>query len=150
MASKRGVIRPRQSPLGILNDRQVRYDASFRRRACRVTAPDPDSSPPPTGKPGHAPQPTRPSASGLMPEPIAPQPIAPAAPVPITDQAWFVLLIVFGVALFLAYPILWRTKAFRPATKVILSILVVVETVVLVALFCAAMWWSYHRIVEAL
>lgn len=78
------------------------------------------------------------------------QPPAPAARTPWEDRPWFVLAIVFGAALFLGYPLLWRTKAFQRSTKIWLSLLVMVETVVLFTAFYYSMRWSYLRVVDSL
>lgn len=76
-------------------------------------------------------------------------PHPPAARLRLQDRPWFVLVTVFGAALFLGYPILWNCPAFSRSTKMLLSILVAVETVIVFGLFYLAMRWSYLRIVDA-
>ncbi len=75
---------------------------------------------------------------------------APQPKPPLEDRGWFVLAIVFGAALFLGYPLLWRTRAFDRRTKVVLSLLVIVETIVVFGLFGVVMRWVYLRISESL
>jgi len=79
---------------------------------------------------------------------------ANAQPIPATvrlqDRRWFVLAIVFGAALFLGYPILWNCPSFSRREKVVLSVLVAVETVVLFWGFYLVMRWSYYRVVDSL
>lgn len=66
------------------------------------------------------------------------------------DRPWFVIAIVFGAALFLGYPLLWRTRAFEPRTKALLSVLVVVETIVVFWLFYLVMKWVYIRVTDSI
>lgn len=72
-----------------------------------------------------------------------------STPIRLQDRRWFVIAIVFGAALFLGYPILWNSPRFSRREKVVLSVLVAVETVVLFWGFYRVMQWSYHRVVDS-
>jgi hypothetical protein len=66
------------------------------------------------------------------------------------DQAWFVLGMLFFVTLFLGLPILWASGAFSRTMKVLVTVLVLIETVLVFWAFFAVMAWSWRQISESL
>lgn len=68
----------------------------------------------------------------------------------LTERPAFLLGMIFGAALFLGLPWLWKCRAFSNTTKSLLTVLVLIETVVLFWLFYLVMSWSIRRIVESL
>ena len=68
----------------------------------------------------------------------------------LTERPAFLLGMIFGAALFLGLPWLWKSRAFSNTTKTLLTALVLIETVVLFWLFYLVMSWSIRRIVESL
>ena len=68
----------------------------------------------------------------------------------LTERPAFLLGMIFGAALFLGLPWLWKCRAFSNTTKTLLTVLVLIETVVLFWLFYLVMSWSIRRIVESL
>ena len=68
----------------------------------------------------------------------------------LTERPAFLLGMIFGAALFLGLPWLWKCRAFSNTTKTLLTVLVLIETVVLFWLFYLVMSWSIRRIAESL
>jgi hypothetical protein len=66
------------------------------------------------------------------------------------DQPWFVLLLLFGATAALGLPILWRSRGFSAASKVLVSLLVTVYTVALLGAFGLLMQWCAARILNAI
>ena len=56
----------------------------------------------------------------------------------------------FFVTAALGLPILWMSRGFSLAGKIIVSVLVIAWTVLILWLFWLVMVWSYTRIVDAL
>lgn len=65
------------------------------------------------------------------------------------DRRWFVIAIVFGAALFLGYPILWSCPSFSRGQKILLSVLVAVESVLIFWGFYLVMRWAVLRVVDS-
>lgn len=66
------------------------------------------------------------------------------------DNPWVVLALLFFVMGFLGLPILWASRGFSRTTKVWLSLVVIVYTLVLIGCTGAVIWWSYRSIQESL
>lgn len=62
------------------------------------------------------------------------------------DNKLFILGMLFGATLFLGFPWLWKSRAFTRGGKVLITILVLVETVLVFWAFFAVMAWSYRTI----
>jgi hypothetical protein len=63
------------------------------------------------------------------------------------DNPWLILLLLFFVTAALGLPLLWISRAFSAPTKVVLSIVVLIYTVVLLWafwLFLVFMWNNYY------
>lgn len=88
-----------------------------------------------------------PAAPG--PQPAAPVESAQAGRPRLEDRPWFVLAIVFGAALFLGYPILWNCPALSRGVKIVVTVLVAIESVLVFWAFWAVMRWSYQSVVES-
>lgn len=84
------------------------------------------------------------------PQPAAPAESAQAGRPRLEDRPWFVLAIVFGAALFLGYPTLWNCPTLSRSTKIVVTVLVAIETVLVFWAFWAVMRWSYQNIVDSL
>lgn len=77
--------------------------------------------------------------------------VAEAVPVEPKRDKWldsklFILGMLFGAAMFLGLPWLWKSRAFTRGGKVVVTILVLVETVLVFWAFFAVMAWSYRTI----
>ncbi|MFO0816679.1 MAG: hypothetical protein U1A77_01980 [Pirellulales bacterium] len=66
------------------------------------------------------------------------------------DNPWFVLATLFLVTLFLGLPILWKSRAFSPFMKGVVTLAVFVETILLFWGFYVVMAWSWNRVSESL
>lgn len=66
------------------------------------------------------------------------------------DNPWFVLGTLFFVTLFLGLPILWKSRAFSPFMKGVVTLVVLVETVLVFWGFYEVMAWSWNRVSESL
>ncbi len=66
------------------------------------------------------------------------------------DNPWFILGMLFGVTLFLGLPILWTSRAFSRPLKVLVSFLVLAETVLVFWGFYEIMAWSWRRISDSM
>lgn len=66
------------------------------------------------------------------------------------DSKLFILGMLFGAAMFLGLPWLWKSRAFSRGGKVIVTILVLLETVLVFWAFFAVMAWSYRSIKDSL
>ncbi len=62
------------------------------------------------------------------------------------DRPRFVLAFLFLASLFLGLPYLWKGRAFGTSGKVVVTVLVLLETFVLFWGFLFAMRWSWARI----
>jgi hypothetical protein len=66
------------------------------------------------------------------------------------DNPWFVLAMLFLVTLFLGLPILWKSRAFSPFMKGVVTLAVFVETILLFWGFYVVMAWSWNVVSESL
>ena len=66
------------------------------------------------------------------------------------DNPWLMLLLLFGVTLFLGLPLLWISRGFSATGKVVVTILVLVWTVIVLACFGTVVWWCWQRIASVL
>jgi hypothetical protein len=66
------------------------------------------------------------------------------------DNPWLMLLMLFGVTLFLGLPFLWISRGFSTTGKVVVTILVLLWTAIVLACFAAIVWWCWQRIAAAL
>ncbi|MCO6457571.1 MAG: hypothetical protein J5I93_19900 [Pirellulaceae bacterium] len=73
----------------------------------------------------------------------------PSAP-PLLDRPWVVLSLLFFVMAILGLPLLWKSRAFSLAAKIVLSIVVTLYTLALFAGVGAICVWAYRRVVEAM
>lgn len=86
----------------------------------------------------------------------SPQPIAPDSSPPKSaarraiDNPWLILAMLFGVTLFLGLPLLWVSRGFSTAGKIVVTILVLIWTVIVFVAFFAVLWWCWQRIAEAI
>ena len=67
----------------------------------------------------------------------------------ILDNPWIVLALLFFVTAALGLPLLWISRAFSAPMKILLSIVVMLYTLLLLAVFWLIMAWCYGRITEA-
>lgn len=74
---------------------------------------------------------------------------APQGP-PLLDRPWVVLSLLFFVMAILGLPLLWKSRAFSLASKVLLSIIVTLYTLALFAGVGAICVWAYRRVVDAM
>ena len=63
-----------------------------------------------------------------------------------TNQRWFIISMMVFAALFIAFPILWKSPSFGRGEKVFWTLLVTLETIVVFAAFGWVMWWSWQRV----
>lgn len=66
------------------------------------------------------------------------------------DNPWVMLGMLFFVTAALGLPVLWMSRGFSLAGKIVVSVLVIAWTVLILWLFWLVMVWSYTRIVDAL
>ena len=66
------------------------------------------------------------------------------------DNPWFVLGILFLVTLFLGLPILWTSRAFSRLMKIVITLVVLVETVLVFWAFYEIMAWSWQQISDSM
>lgn len=59
---------------------------------------------------------------------------------------WVILGLLFLVMAILGLPLLWMSRGFSPAAKVVLSIVVTLYTAVLFWLTWLVLYWSYWRV----
>ncbi|MBM4002098.1 MAG: hypothetical protein FJ295_02260 [Planctomycetes bacterium] len=64
------------------------------------------------------------------------------------DQPIYMLSFLFLAALFLGFPFLWSSRAFRLHGKIIITLLVLIETVLIFWGFGLVMQWVWHRFHE--
>lgn len=90
----------------------------------------------------------------MMPEAKEPPTAPPAAEGSLArralDNPWLMLLMLFGVTLFLGLPFLWISRGFSTTGKIVVTLLVLVWTVIVFACFFAVVWWCWQRISGAL
>lgn len=65
------------------------------------------------------------------------------------DDPWLLLSMLFFVTAALGIPMLWKSRAFSPLTKTVLTIVVIAYTLFLLWLTWQVMLWSYNRVVDA-
>lgn len=61
-----------------------------------------------------------------------------------------IFILLFGVTGFLGLPLLWFSKSFTPAEKLLWSVINVVYTLTLIGLTALICWWSYTQIQQAI
>jgi hypothetical protein len=66
------------------------------------------------------------------------------------DNPWLMLAMLFFVSLFLGLPLLWISRGFSTAWKVVVTIAVLVWTAVVLWIFWLIMVWCYGQIAPAL
>ncbi|MFM2095895.1 MAG: hypothetical protein RIS70_3019 [Planctomycetota bacterium] len=62
------------------------------------------------------------------------------------DQPAVMLAFLFLASLFLGLPFLWRSQAFRTPAKLLITVLVLLETAVIFTAFGLIMVWCWNRI----
>ena len=65
---------------------------------------------------------------------------------PLIERRWVVICTMVFCALFLAFPLLWRSRQFSAAGKVFWTAFVLVETVLL----CWLVWWAIANLIATL
>jgi hypothetical protein len=68
----------------------------------------------------------------------------------LVDNTWLMVAMLFFVTAALGLPLLWISRGFSTAWKVILTIAVLAWTVLILWLFWLVMLWCYTRIADAL
>ena len=66
------------------------------------------------------------------------------------DNRWFLLGMLCLVTLFLGFPFLWKSRAFSKSSKVVITFLVSIETVLVFWAFIAIMKWCWQQINDSL
>lgn len=66
------------------------------------------------------------------------------------DDPWLLLSMLFFVTAALGLPMLWKSRAFSPLVKVLLTVVVIAYTLLLFWLTWQIMLWSYHRVANQL
>lgn len=64
----------------------------------------------------------------------------------LVDKRWFVLLIIFGGAMFLGLPLLWKSRAFQWPGKIIVTLLTILYSIVVLWGFTLIMMSSIEKI----
>jgi len=62
------------------------------------------------------------------------------------DNRWLVLVMLFGVTLFLGLPLLWISRGFSLVGKLVVTLLVLIWTAVVFWVFWLIMAWCIPRI----
>lgn len=65
------------------------------------------------------------------------------------DDPWLLLSMLFFVTAALGIPMLWKSRAFSPLGKVLLTVVVIAYTLLLFWLVWQVMLWSYNRVMDA-
>lgn len=65
------------------------------------------------------------------------------------DDPWLLLSMLFFVTAALGIPMLWKSRAFSPLTKALLTVVVTAYTLLLLWLTWQVMLWSYHRVANS-
>ena len=66
------------------------------------------------------------------------------------DNRWFVLVLLFFVMAVLGLPVLWISRGFSVAAKIVLSVVVTLYTAVLLWLTWLIIAWSYASVMRSL
>ncbi len=66
------------------------------------------------------------------------------------DSPWLILALLFLVTAILGLPLLWISRGFSPAWKILLSVIVTLYTALLLWGFWLILNWSVSRIMESL
>lgn len=66
------------------------------------------------------------------------------------DNPWLMLLMLFGVTLFLGLPFLWISRGFSTRGKIVVTIMTLLWTSIVFACFFAIVWWCWQRISAAI
>lgn len=66
------------------------------------------------------------------------------------DRPWFILGLLFLVTAILGLPLLWISRGFSPAWKIVLSVIVTLYTVLLFWGFWLVLTWSVSRIMDSI
>jgi hypothetical protein len=69
---------------------------------------------------------------------------------PLTDNRWFVLAMLFFVMAILGLPLLWRSRGFSTASKIVLSLVVAIYTIALFWGLWLILVWFWSPIIPAL
>jgi hypothetical protein len=83
----------------------------------------------------------------VMPPPVAREPGLLRA---LLDNPWFVLVLLFFVMAILGLPVLWISRGFSVAAKIVLSVLVALYTALLFWLTWLIIAWSYASMMRSL
>jgi hypothetical protein len=65
------------------------------------------------------------------------------------DDPWLLLSLLFFVTAALGIPMLWKSRAFSPLAKLLLTIVVIAYTLLLLWLTWQVMLWSYNRVAKS-
>ena len=84
----------------------------------------------------------------MMSEPIQAEVVDEEAtkPVPLIERRWVIICSMVFAALFLAFPLLWRSRQFSIAGKIFWTFLVLLETFLL----CWLLWWAVSFLLNTL
>lgn len=66
------------------------------------------------------------------------------------DRPWFILGLLFLVTAILGLPLLWISRGFSPAWKIVLSVIVTLYTALLFWGFWLVLTWSVSRIMDSI
>lgn len=66
------------------------------------------------------------------------------------DNPYVVLALLFLVTGFLGLPVLWISRGFGLTSKIVLSIVVTIYTLLLIGCTISVIWWSWARALESL
>ena len=69
---------------------------------------------------------------------------------PLLDRPWFLLSMLFLAALVLGLPFLWNSRAFQPRAKIVIAILVTLETILVFWGFTLVMMWCGRTIMDSM
>jgi hypothetical protein len=64
----------------------------------------------------------------------------------LVDNRWVILVMLFGVTLFLGLPLLWVSRGFSRAGKIVVTLLVLIWTAIVFWIFWLIMAWCIPRI----
>ncbi len=62
------------------------------------------------------------------------------------DNPWVILGLLFGVALVLGLPFLWKSRGFSTLGKIVLTVIVTLYTILFFWLFWQIVLWCWGRI----
>lgn len=76
-------------------------------------------------------------------------PASSASSTSILDNKWFMLAFLFGAAMFLGIPILWKSRAFSRQGKIWVTVAVMVYSIAIFWGFALVMMWCYQMMTSA-